>query len=427
MDKPNKPRAESARGFFDENRIGCENMERKSSGKSPSRQQEIAQLRKEIDRIDIGMLDLINRRMTLAGRIGAVKRENGMEILDADREAQLLKSLADRNPGPVDDNGLQRIFQEILSASKTLQAAGKKNGGTGNIATASRPFPNVGPIIDRPDIDIYCLIGAPVSHSLSPAMMNAAFRQWGMPCVYTAFAVPAAALGKAVMGIRGLGIRGASVTIPHKTAVLALLDEIDPLAREIGAVNTIHQDHGRLLGYNTDAEGALSALRARVGLRGKKVAILGAGGAARAIGFGVRREGADILIVNRSATSGKRLAAALMGQSLSLDRIRDIAPDVLVNTTPVGMVPDVHASPVDPSVFQPDMVVMDAVYNPRRTRFLQTAQAAGCRIIEGIDMFVHQGARQFEIWTGKKAPVKEMRDAVIEILQASKDNLNERN
>jgi shikimate dehydrogenase len=183
-------------------------------------------------------------------------------------------------------------------------------------------------------------------------------------------------------------------------------------------VNTIVNNQGRLIGYNTDAPGALEALRTRTTIQGKSVALIGAGGAARAIGFGLVAAGGRLTILNRSRTTGERLATDLQAEFLPLDEWAPNHYEVLINTTPVGMHPDTDATPVAKEDLSKDMVVMDIVYNPLKTRFLKEAAARGCRTINGVAMFVFQGAHQFELWTGKKAPVDIMQDAVLETLKA---------
>ncbi len=258
---------------------------------------------------------------------------------------------------------------------------------------------------------LFGLIGNPVAHSLSPVMHNQAFAAAGYNGVYLAFRVfdPSAA----VKGIRALNFKGISVTLPHKVSVMEYLDEIDGTAAQIGAVNTIVNNHGKLTGYNTDCQGAINALRTRTTIDGKSVAIIGAGGAARAIGFGLVAAGGRVSILNRTRTTGEHLAADLQADYLPLNECQPDRHDVLINTTPVGMHPDTDATPVLKNKLSKKMVVMDIVYNPLHTRFLKEAAARGCRTISGVDMFVFQGALQFELWTGQTAPVDVMRRAVL--------------
>jgi len=256
---------------------------------------------------------------------------------------------------------------------------------------------------------LFGLFGDPVAHSLGPAMHNRALAHAGIDAVYLAFRVRD--LEKAMAGVRALPLAGVSITIPHKVAVMDLLDEIDPEARAIGAVNTVINRGGRLAGCNTDAWGALKALEEKISPSGRTVALIGAGGAARAIGYGLVKSGARLLILNRSPERGRALAGALGAEFHLLDEFERLRPEVVINATSVGMAPDSSAMVVDPAVLEPGTVVMDIVYNPLETAFLRAAGAAGCRVVDGLAMFVYQGARQFELWTGRKAPLEVMRRA----------------
>lgn len=268
----------------------------------------------------------------------------------------------------------------------------------------------------KPDTrtDMYCVLGDPIGHSLSPAMHNRAFGHHGLNAVYLAFRVTD--LPAAVSGIRSLGIKGASITLPHKTRVMDLLDTIDPTAAAIGAVNTLINENSQLVGKNSDSTGATDALLTQTAIENKSVLIIGAGGAARAIGFGIRKCGGHVTITNRSAASGNRLATDLGGVCLLPGELAGKRFDILINTTPVGMHPQSDASPVAYDILRPEMVVMDIVYNPLETRLLKAAARAGCKTVDGLAMFVNQGARQFEWWTGAKAPLEVMRQAVLENL-----------
>jgi shikimate dehydrogenase len=266
------------------------------------------------------------------------------------------------------------------------------------------------------DTSLFGLIGDPVAHSLSPVMHNQAFAATGYNGVYLTFRVTDP--DKAIKGIAALNFKGVSVTLPHKVAVMEYLDAVDETAARIGAVNTIVNNQGRLIGYNTDGAGALQALRTRTSIKDKSVALIGAGGAARAIGFGLVAAGGRVTILNRTRVSGERLATDLPAQFLPLEKWTQNHYEILINTTPVGMHPETDATPIPKEDLSKDMVVMDIVYNPLETRLLKEAAASGCRIIKGVDMFVFQGAQQFELWTGKKAPVEVMRQAVLEALKA---------
>ncbi len=259
---------------------------------------------------------------------------------------------------------------------------------------------------------VYGIIGWPVGHSRSPAMHNAAFAAAGLNKVYVP--LPARDAGAAVAAVRALGICGASVTIPHKEGVLAHLDEVEPVAARIGAVNTLVVDgRGRIVGHNTDWIGANRALaEAGVDLGSATVLLLGAGGSARAIGFGLLAAGARVVVANRSEDRGRRLAAELGCAFLPLAEVGRCEADVLLNATAVGMAPLDHLSPVPESVLERFPTVFDIVYAPRRTRLLAAAAARGCRCVEGLAMLLYQGVAQFELWTGRPAPVGVMREVV---------------
>jgi shikimate dehydrogenase len=266
---------------------------------------------------------------------------------------------------------------------------------------------------------LYCVIGHPVSHSLGPVMHNRAFAALGINAAYVAFDVQD--IAAALTGLRALGIRGASVTIPHKVSVMAGLDAVDETARAIGAVNTIVERDGRLLGFNSDCAGAVAALLEKTAVAGKRVALLGAGGAARAVGFGLVRAGAQVTIFNRTRAGAEKLAGELNAGLMPLEAFCGDGFDILVNATPVGMHPHRQVAPVAEERLRPHLLVMDIVYNPLETRLLKAARQRGCQIQDGVAMFVHQGAMQFELWTGRPAPLALMRDTVLERLKQAEN------
>ncbi|WP_028324356.1 shikimate dehydrogenase [Desulfatirhabdium butyrativorans] len=269
---------------------------------------------------------------------------------------------------------------------------------------------------------LYAVFGNPVEHSLSPEIFNAAFEAAGIPAIYLAFRVDD--IGRGVEAIRALGIRGASVTIPHKQRLMRHLDEIDPSALRIGAVNTVLAREGNLIGYNTDGLGAMLALKTKTRLCGKRVLLIGAGGAARAIGTVLVEEGSELSIANRSEARGRMLCEALGATWCPPGDIEGGHFDILIQTTPVGMWPGgIDASPVSPSLFRPGMIVMDIVYVPEETRFLRDARQAGCTTIAGSEMFLHQAAAQFERWTQRPAPIDIMRSALQEGLRSRMERL----
>ncbi|MBI2868212.1 MAG: shikimate dehydrogenase [Chloroflexi bacterium] len=270
---------------------------------------------------------------------------------------------------------------------------------------------------------VYGIIGDPVEHSVSPVMHNAALGHLGIDAAYVPFRVGREALPGAVCGLRDLNIAGVNVTIPHKVAVLPLLDELDPLAAKIGAVNTIVNCGGRLKGYNTDAPGFLRPLLERgVAPEGKDVVIIGAGGAARAIAFSLAERGARLTILNRGRERARELAVAIRSDihTLELNEANLAAAlgraDILVNATSLGMTPDIAGTPAPARLLRKGLVVYDAVYNPLQTRLLKEADAAGAVTISGIDMLVWQGALALEKWTGRPAPVELMKQAAVRFL-----------
>jgi shikimate dehydrogenase len=263
---------------------------------------------------------------------------------------------------------------------------------------------------------LYGIIGNPVRHSLSPVMHNAAFAALSMNGVYVPMTV--VDVGPAVAGLAALGFTGVSVTVPHKEAVMELLDEIDPVARRIGAVNTIlfrrHPDSGAIVsrGFNTDWLGSNLALAEQIRLPGSRFLVLGAGGAARAVGFGLVEAGAEVLITNRSEERGRGLADWLGCGFVPAEELSAVSADGLINTTSVGMEPREEEVPIDPALLSNFQVVMDIVYAPLETALLRHAAAVGCRTIDGLAMLLNQGAVQFKIWTGEQPPREVMRQAL---------------
>lgn len=266
--------------------------------------------------------------------------------------------------------------------------------------------------------ELFGVVGYPVNHSLSPTMQNAAFSESGLNAVYLAFETRD--IGGCLKGMKALGIRGMSVTIPHKSAVIPLLDEVDGLAKRIGAVNTIINDEGRLIGYNTDAPAALKALEESTEVSGKTCLIIGAGGAARAIGFILRERGVHLTIANRTAARGEDLANSLGCAYVPLKELEVVETDLLVQTTPVGMYPKDEQCIISPGALKERTVVMDIIYNPFETRLLRIATARGCLTINGLGMFIHQGAEQFRLWTGLKPPIAAITRAVEMALTSAK-------
>jgi len=273
------------------------------------------------------------------------------------------------------------------------------------------------------------VIGDPIEHTMSPVMHNAAFKKLGLDYLYVPFRVRKEELGRAVEGMRALNIRGLNVTIPHKVAIIPLLDKLDPLVEKIGAVNTIVNDGGVLTGYNTDATGFLQALlEEEVEPEGKNIVILGAGGASRAVSFILAERGASLVILNRqleldwaeelarriSQSFNKEVKALILNEE-NLAVVLERA-DVLVNATSVGMSPKIDETPVPARLLKPGLIIFDILYNPVKTRLMKEAEVAGAQTIGGLDMLVWQGALAFEKWTGHKAPYDLMKREVIKAL-----------
>jgi shikimate dehydrogenase len=269
---------------------------------------------------------------------------------------------------------------------------------------------------------VYALIGDPIDHSMSPTIQNAAFRSTGLNAIYVPFRVESSRLRFAIQGLKFLGVRGFNVTTPHKTAMLRYLDQVETKAAEIGSINTVKSDEGKLTGYNTDGAGALNALK-EVGVSpgGKSILLFGAGGAARAIAHTLAGHRCAIDLVNRRVSRAQRLASLLrmkfgiQANSVSLSsrsmRRHVESADIILNASSMGMAGNENV-PIPKKWLRSDQCVFDIVYRPVRTMLLRNAVLAGARTIDGLDMLVSQGACSFSIWTGKKAPVAAMRQSI---------------
>ncbi len=263
---------------------------------------------------------------------------------------------------------------------------------------------------------LYCIIGNPVSHSLSPAMHNAAFRALGINAVYLAFKVDEEKLQEAVEGFKAIGVRGFNVTIPFKRSVVDFLDELDEKAAKIGAVNTVKAEGGKLFGFNTDGMGFIRSLEEEgICYRGKNVLIIGAGGASRAI-CAYLSEHCNVTVVNRTAKKAESLAADFGLNWASLDDIPSILAsfkegDLIVNTTSVGL-KDEDLELFDyERLLKPSFVVVDIIYG-KDTKLLKSARKIGCKAVDGEGMLLYQGVEAFKIWTGKNPPIDVMRKAL---------------
>lgn len=271
---------------------------------------------------------------------------------------------------------------------------------------------------------LYAVIGDPVSHTLSPAIHNAAFQALGLNCVYLAFQVKN--VKEALGGLRSLGnFTGLSVTVPHKRAVIEHLDEVEKEAKLVGSVNTIMKREGKLWGSTSDGPAALRALE-EAGIRpeGESVLFLGSGGVARAISFSLAlaRKPEELVIMGIVPPEVEELARDLSqatgvkvrGVGLSEDTLREEVgkAGLLIQCTPVGMHPRINEALVPRELLRPELTVFDVVYRPLRTRLLREAEETGCRTLPGLDMFLYQAVIQFELWTGKKAPLAVMREVL---------------
>ena len=261
---------------------------------------------------------------------------------------------------------------------------------------------------------LYGVAGDPLEHSLSPVMMNTAFRRENLNSVY--LALHSKSIEDVIKCAREIPIHGMSVTMPFKEAIIEHLDNCEPLCQKVGACNTvIRSQDGKLYGFNTDVAGIVRPLDQRLQIAGSKVLVLGAGGAARAAVFGLRERGSNVFILNRTPQTAQKLARESGAKAIKRDDLKKLQFDVIINATPVGM-GNGGKTILDEKEMNARLA-FDLVYNPVETRFLQIARAKGMAVITGVEMFVHQGARQFEIWTGKPAPVADMQHVVINELQ----------
>jgi shikimate dehydrogenase len=275
------------------------------------------------------------------------------------------------------------------------------------------------------------IIGYPLGHSVSPAMHNAAFKELGLDYEYIPFEVEPADLPEALPGLRAIHIAGFNVTIPHKETIVPLLDDVTKLARTIGAVNTVVNQDGELIGYNTDGPGFIESLKEDAGFepKGKKVVVLGAGGASRAVVTMLAEMGAASLTISDIIEEkAKGLAEYTDGLSQTkcgwskldsqLLKSEIEQADLLVNTTPLGMHPEINKSPLPDKIKLPKtLLVYDLVYNPAETKLLKTAKAAGCKAVSGLGMLVRQGAVAFTVFTGEEAPIETMWSAAQKALR----------
>ncbi|MFH1590931.1 MAG: shikimate dehydrogenase [archaeon] len=255
---------------------------------------------------------------------------------------------------------------------------------------------------------VFGVIGDPVAHSQGRIVYNTIFRMEKKDAVYVPILTDSPQAAIAFLHV--IHAKGVSVTMPHKQTIMRYLDEVDPRARRIGAVNKITKTTKGFVGSNTDCPGAINALMSKTELEGKHAVILGAGGAARAIAFGLKEQGAEITVLNRTVSKAKSLIKDVgRGNCGRLSDLKNIDQDILINTTSIGMAPHEDRCPIDENGIRPGTLVMDAVYRPEMTQLLKAAKKKGCTIVSGVEMYLNQGALQYEEWTGSKAPLTLMR------------------
>jgi shikimate dehydrogenase len=277
------------------------------------------------------------------------------------------------------------------------------------------------------------LIGFPLGHSVSPAMQNAAFKLLGLNFEYLPFEVAPDDLAEALNGLRAMHFAGFNVTIPHKETIIPLLDEVTDLSRVIGAVNTVVNQEGKLVGYNTDGAGFMESLKedAKYDPKGERVVVLGAGGASRAVSVMLAENGAQsITLADIKEEKARQLSEYIRSyfgidcsfaspESKDLQRAIDKA-HILINTTPIGMHPNIDQSPLSEKLrLRSKLLVYDLVYNPSQTKLLKQAKEEGCRTCSGLGMLVRQGALGFTLWTGEEAPLEAMHKAAKKALKLS--------
>ena len=278
-----------------------------------------------------------------------------------------------------------------------------------------------------PHKEVLCVIGYPIEHSMSPIMYNAAILDLNLNYIYLAFNIFPENLNLAVNGIKAFNFKGINVTLPFKQKIMHYLDEIDPVAQEIGAINTIKNDGGYLCSRNTDAEGAMKALLdAGHKVSGKNILLLGAGGAARTLAFIMAKDSNKIVIANRTEKRAEKLANEIKskfgiiveGKNNSNHVLKEESKkaDILINTTSLGMYPNVDKSPIPAEFLHDDLFVFDIVYNPLKTKLIKDATEKGCSTLGGLDMLVNQGALAFEWWTNKKPNIQLMKNKIVEAL-----------
>lgn len=310
---------------------------------------------------------------------------------------------------------LSRVLSPLLGGFLTFGAleSGKESAPGQILASTLKNIYRV----DRPreNFKIYGVIGNPVSKSMGYLIHNRAFQEIGSPDIYVSILV--SNVEKFFNEFKDF-FAGLSVTMPHKEKIIPLMDSVDATAQKIGAVNTVVKERNGWKGTNTDCSGAIQALEKHLNLKDKNVLIIGSGGTAKAIGYGVVAKGARLTVTyNRNKERGVKLAEELNCQLASIRDIGDHDYDVLINCSPVGMSPRTDTTPFSNRDLKPGMVVFDSVYNPPETRLLQEARNAGCTVISGVELFINQAVGQFEMWTGQTAPAQAMRDVLMDKIE----------
>jgi 3-dehydroquinate dehydratase / shikimate dehydrogenase len=263
---------------------------------------------------------------------------------------------------------------------------------------------------------VYGVVGDPIEHSMSPLIMNTAFRRESVNAVCVA--LHAKKMDDLMTCVENIPIQGLAVTMPYKTDIIKYLENTDPLTAKVGACNTVvRSQDGNLFGFNTDIAGVLRPLDQRLALPGAKVLVMGAGGAAKAAVFGLKERGAEVYVMNRTSAKGQKLARRAHARVIKRKELKKASFDLIINATPVGMGNAKQSLLVEPEINA--RYVMDMVYDPVETRLLKMAKERGAHTITGIEMFTNQAARQFEIWTGKPAPIIEMQSAISNSLAAA--------
>lgn len=279
---------------------------------------------------------------------------------------------------------------------------------------------------------VLCIIGYPIEHSMSPIMHNAMIKDLALDFIYLAFNIYPNNLKFAIKAFKTLNIKGINVTIPFKQKIIKYLDEIDPISQKIGAINTIKNEEGYLIGRNTDAEGGKKALfNVGYNISGTNVLLLGAGGAARALGYSLAKDVNKIVIVNRTEKKAEKLTREL-NQNFGIKaepkkfiinvlKEETRKADILINTTPVGMYPNVNESPIPEKFLHKELIVFDVIYNPLETKLIKNANERGCKTLGGLDMLVNQGAASFEWWTNNKPNINLMKKVTVDFLRKNKE------